>query len=51
MLAISLKINIDDMYNVIDRLTPEQRKRYGANYSKTDFSVLQNAYESYKKEE
>lgn len=43
--------NFGDMYNVIDKLTPEQRKRYGANYSKTDFTVLQNAYEAYKREE
>lgn len=39
-----------DMYEVISRLTPEQRKRYGANYSKTDFSVLQQTMDSYEKE-
>lgn len=37
-----------DMYEVLKRLTPEQRKRYGANYSKTDFSLLQQAVDSYK---
>ena len=37
-----------DMYRIIGKLQPAQRKRYGANYSKTDFSLLQSAYESYK---
>ncbi len=37
-----------DIYNVIMKLTPEQRKRYGSNYSKTDFTILKNAYDEYK---
>lgn len=37
-----------DMYQVIGKLEPEKRKRYGKNYSKTDFSLLENAYKSYK---
>lgn len=40
-----------DMYEVINQLEPGQRKRYGANYSKTDFTLLQNAYDEYKKGE
>ena len=42
--------NYRDMYEVIKKLTPEQRKRYGENYSKTDFSVLQKTIECYKNE-
>lgn len=38
-----------DMYNIIGKLTPDQRKRYGANYVKTDFSVLKDAVAQYKK--
>lgn len=41
--------NYKDMYEVIGRLQPDQRKRYGKNYSKTDFSLLSNAYEEYRK--
>lgn len=33
------------MYKVIGALTPSQRTRYGANYSKTDFTDLQKAYD------
>lgn len=50
-----LKKNTDcdykDMYTVIGRLKPSQRKRYGASYSKTDFSLLYKTYEQYKREE
>lgn len=42
------KCDYKDMYNVLEKLTPEQRKRYGSNYSKTDFTILKNAYEEYK---
>lgn len=38
-----------DMYHVMGKLQPSQRKRYGVNYSKTDFSLLQNVYEEYRK--
>lgn len=37
-----------EMYEVISSLTPSQRTRYGANYSKTDFTDLQNAYDRLK---
>lgn len=38
-----------EMYEVIGKLQPEQRKRYGAGYSKTDFTLLQDAYSELKK--
>lgn len=41
----------EEMYGVIEKLTPEQRTRYGKGYSKTDFSVLDKAYSEYKKAE
>lgn len=41
----------NEMYNIIERLEPQQRTRYGSGYSKTDFSVLDTAYESYSREE
>lgn len=37
-----------DMYQVIEKLTPGERKRYGVNYSKTDFSLLEKAMRDYK---
>lgn len=36
-----------DIYRVISSMNPAARKRYGKNYSKTDFSVLQNAYDEF----
>ena len=39
---------ITDVFNVIDTLTPQQRTRYGAGYSKTDFSQLDQKYQEYK---
>lgn len=39
----------NEIYDLIDGLTPQQRTRYGVGYSKTDFSVLDKAYEDYKK--
>ncbi len=48
-LAKNTDLSYTDMYRVIDRLTPAQRKRYGAGYSKTDFSILQNAVSGYEK--
>lgn len=39
---------IDDVFNVVDTLTPQQRTRYGVGYSKTDFSQLDKKYEEYK---
>lgn len=39
----------NEMYDVIEKLTVQQRTRYGIGYSKTDFSVLDRAYSEYKK--
>ena len=39
----------NEMFDVIEALTPQQRTRYGVGYSKTDFSVLDSIYENYKK--
>lgn len=41
--------SITDVFNVIETLTPQQRTRYGAGYSKTDFSQLDKIYNEYKK--
>ena len=41
----------EEMYDVIEKLAPEQRTRYGKGYSKTDFTVLDKAYSEYKKAE
>lgn len=39
----------NEMYDLVESLSPQQRTRYGTGYSKTDFSVLDNAYSEYKK--
>ena len=39
---------VKEMYEVIHSMDVDKRKRYGSNYSKNDFSVLQNVYENYK---
>lgn len=39
-----------DMYEVLEKLEPSQRTRYGKGYSKTDFSVLDRAYDEYVRE-
>lgn len=39
----------NEMYNVLEKLTVQQRTRYGVGYSKNDFSVLDKAYCEYKK--
>lgn len=39
----------NQMYDIVEPLTPQQRTRYGAGYSKTDFSILDNVYAMYKK--
>lgn len=41
----------NELYDVIEKLEPGQRTRYGTGYSKTDFSVLDNVYKRYKKGE
>lgn len=39
----------NEMYDVIETLSPQQRTRYGIGYSKTDFSVLDEIYGKYKR--
>lgn len=39
----------NEMYDLVEALTPQQRTRYGTGYSKTDFSTLDGIYENYKK--
>jgi len=36
----------EEMFNLIEKLTPQERTRYGEGYSKTDFSALDRAYKS-----
>lgn len=36
----------NEMYDLIEALSPQQRTRYGTGYSKTDFSLLDALYES-----
>lgn len=38
----------NEMYDLIASLSPQQRTRYGTGYSKTDFSLLDEAYSQYK---
>ncbi len=40
-----------EMYKVLGMLGPEERKRYGANYSKTDFTKLEAVLAAYKANE
>ena len=39
----------NEMYDIIQMLTEQQRTRYGTGYSKNDFSVLDKAFELYDK--
>lgn len=39
---------VRDIYEVLGRMPVSQRTRYGINYSKSDFSKLQAAYDEYK---
>lgn len=39
----------NEMFELVEALSPQQRTRYGTGYSKTDFSQLDALYESYKK--
>lgn len=39
----------DELYDVIEILTPAQRTRYGINYSKSDFSALDDVIKDYRK--
>ncbi|WP_051525830.1 hypothetical protein [Butyrivibrio proteoclasticus] len=38
----------NEMLDVVEKLSPQQRTRYGTGYSKTDFSVLDKTYDEYK---
>lgn len=38
----------NEMYDIVEALSPQQRTRYGTGYSKTDFSVLDSLYSDYK---
>lgn len=40
----------NEMFDLVESLTPQQRIRYGTGYSKTDFSVLDELYRKYKEE-
>lgn len=40
----------NEMYDIVEGLTLQQRIRYGKGYSKTDFSMLDKAYEDYHKD-
>ena len=39
----------NEMYDVVEMLSLQQRTRYGTGYSKTDFSVIDEIFDSYKK--
>ncbi len=41
----------DEMFDLVEALPQQQRTRYGINYSKTDFAVLDALYEKYRKGE
>ena len=38
----------NEMFDLVESLSPQQRTRYGTGYSKTDFTVLDDAYRKYK---
>lgn len=42
---------ITDIFNIMETLTPAQRTRYGAGYSKTDFSQLDQKIHQYKQKQ
>lgn len=44
------KCSANEMYDLMSSLSPQQRTRYGAGYSKTDFSIIDEAYTKYRKE-
>ena len=43
--------NANEMFDLIEALSPQQRTRYGKGYSKTDFSALDDLYKDYKRGE
>lgn len=43
------KCTANEMFDVVEALSPQQRTRYGIGYSKNDFSILDNIYSDYKK--
>ncbi|MGI6501353.1 MAG: hypothetical protein ACOX1S_10830 [Anaerostipes sp.] len=44
----SYNCTANEMYDLVETLSPQQRTRYGTGYSKTDFSVLDKACSEYK---
>jgi isopropylmalate/homocitrate/citramalate synthase len=42
--------SLKEMYQIINSMDITKRKRYGSNYSKTDFSELEEAYKKYMDE-
>ncbi len=40
--------SVKDMFKIVKQLAPEQRTRYGKNYSKTDFTILDKIYKDYR---
>lgn len=40
----------NEMYDVVESLSAQQRTRYGKGYSKTDFSALDKVYDRYREE-
>lgn len=41
----------NEMYDIVEALGVQQRTRYGKNYSKTDFSVLDKAHSNYHRKD
>ena len=41
-------LTASEMFQVIQKMSVPQRTRYGSNYSKDDFSVLDTVYKKYK---
>lgn len=39
----------NEMFDIVESMSPSARTRYGAGYSKTDFSAIDKAYENYKR--
>ncbi len=40
-------VNTSEIFEILERLPVEKRKRYAANYSKTDFTDLEKAFSEY----
>lgn len=48
-LAKTYSCTANEMFDLVELLSPQQRTRYGTGYSKTDFSVLDNIVKNYRK--